>query len=240
MPGPAPATTDRARRGPAPSGAHRRRRPADDAFGRWRLVRHLARRPALRTGVRQAGAGDAEGRGDLARAGRAHGLRGGLDGGGLVRVARPVPRAARLRRRRRLAGDDLPRCPASTVSGRPSCATAGPTAPWRPSSAGGSARCTPPPPTGARWRPGSTTWSCSRPCGWSPTWTRRRVPTPTSRRRSRRCGPPTWPTGGCSSTATSARRTCSWGPRGRCSSTRSAPPGAIPRSTSPSARRTCC
>ena len=29
----------------------------------------------------------------------------------VVRVARPVPRAARLRRRRRLAGDDLPRCP---------------------------------------------------------------------------------------------------------------------------------
>ncbi len=29
----------------------------------------------------------------------------------VVRVARPVPRAARLRRRRRLAGDGLPRCP---------------------------------------------------------------------------------------------------------------------------------
>ena len=47
-------------------------------------------------------------------------------------------------------------------------------------------------------------------------------------------------TGGSSSTATSARRTSSSGPTGRCCSTPSAPRSATPRSISPSASTTCC
>ena len=208
---------------------------------RRRVVGHLAHRSSRRPDLREARPRQAARRRRMARTGRAQSLRSRLDAARQCRGPRHCPRAARSGRTSAVHWR-WNSCPPPTIRyGRRNCATATPIPlsqrrsrrRWRASMP----LPRPIPATAAQF-PTDTIFFDIR---LEPYLLATGARTPRSRARAwKRSSRPHRTPSAHWCTAMSARRTSLPDRAARCSSTRSAPGGAIPRSTSRSASTTCC